>query len=57
MEIACLILIIIVAMFAGPKICNFFGLGLCSLMVFVFIAKVCLVLLFYLITGTEPGGL
>lgn len=57
MDIVWVILVFIFAMVGGPKICNFFGLGLCSLMVFVFIMQVCLALLFYLITGTEPGSL
>lgn len=57
MATVCVILVFIFAMVGGPKICNYFGFGLCGLMVFVFIAQVCLALLFYLITGTEPGGL
>lgn len=57
MDIVWVILVFVFAMVGGPKICNFFGLGLCSLMVFVFIMQVCLALLFYLITGTEPGNL
>ena len=57
MEIACLILIIIVAMFAGPKICNYFELGLGGILTCMIIIQICAALLFYMITGTEPGGL
>lgn len=57
MEIAYLILIIIVAMFAGPKICNYFEFGLGGIMVCVIIVQICAAFLFYLITGTEPGSL
>lgn len=57
MEIACLILIVIVAMFAGPKICNYFELGLGGILTCMIIIQICAALLFYMITGTEPGGL
>lgn len=53
----CIILVFVFAMVGGPKICNFFGFGLCGLMVFVLIAQLCLALLFYQITGIEPGSL
>lgn len=57
MDIVWVILVFVFAMVGGPKICNYFGFGWCGLMMFVFIAQVCLALLFYLITGTEPGSL
>lgn len=57
MVTVCLILVIVVTLLAGPKICNYFELGLGGVMVCLIIIELCAVFLFYLITGTEPGSL